>query len=290
MQNPVLLTGATGFLGSHARTNAPREWVGVGRRKVTGCVQLDLTNHAAVESFWEKTQPSGVLHLGACADVSACENDPDATRLVNIDASEHLAQLATARDIPFVYASTDLVFDGKRGLYSPGDVPNPINEYGRQKAEAERRVQLAKPRAVIARLPVMYDFAHAGTACFATELLEKWRRGEVTPLFEDEFRSPALARDVAEALWELLDHKGGVVHLAGPERMSRLAFAQLLANAFHFEPDLLKPTRQQELHLVPPRPVDVSLVSSSKTLRNARSGVMAQANARHAPPTRTGLR
>ena len=39
-----------------------------------------------------------------------------------------------------VHLSTDVVFDGTRGRYREEDEPAPVNDYGRSKAEAERRV------------------------------------------------------------------------------------------------------------------------------------------------------
>ena len=129
------------------------------------------------------------------------------------------------------------------------------------------------PGAVVARLPLLYDTPIGDTSCFASELLARWSRGEATPLFEDEFRTPALARDVAAALWDLLEHEGGTVHLGGPERIDRFAFGARLAEAFGVDPALLVRSRQAELELTPRRAPDVSLAESWRPLRGPAEGI-----------------
>ena len=50
-----------------------------------------------------------------------------------------------------IHLSTDIVFRGDRGGYREGDEPDPVNEYGRSKLEAERRVASLHPGATIVR-------------------------------------------------------------------------------------------------------------------------------------------
>ena len=273
MPRPILVTGATGFLGSHVRALAPRPFQGVGRNLAPGCAYLDLTDRAAITSMWEYTTPAGVLHLAAWANPGECERDPELSGQVNVAASDWLAKLAAEADVPFVFASTDLVFDGTQAPYLPTDAPAPIQTYGQQKADAEDKVRKRHASAVIARLPLMYDTALPGTSCFTSDLLGRWDRGDATPLFEDEFRTPALARDVAAALWDLLEHPGGTVHLGGPERIDRYTFGEALADAHDVDRSLLERRRQAELDLTPRRPADVSLAECWRKLRGPAHGI-----------------
>jgi len=82
-----------------------------------------------------------------------------------------------------------------------------------------------------------------------------------TAFFEDEIRSPIAAPDLAAALLELASSsERGVLHLAGPEHLSRLGFARLLAAASGADPDTLRPARSADLS--PPRPLNCSLDSA----------------------------
>lgn len=47
--------------------------------------------------------------------------------------------------VPFLYISTDYVFDGDKSPYKETDEPTPINEYGRLKLLGEKAVLAANP-------------------------------------------------------------------------------------------------------------------------------------------------
>ena len=62
--------------------------------------------------------------------------------------------------------------------------------------------------------------------------------------FEDELRSPVARDDLAAALLELAElPQCGVLHLAGPEPVSRLEFAQLIAARHGADPTRLRSAR-----------------------------------------------
>jgi len=59
-----------------------------------------------------------------------------------------------------------------------------------------------------------------------------------------------------------LDKLPGIIHLGGPERISRYEFGKLLSETFRFSNARLNPCRQEDLKMPAPRPPDVSLDSS----------------------------
>jgi nucleoside-diphosphate-sugar epimerase len=62
---------------------------------------------------------------------------------LNVEVTKLLAELAA--EIQFVFFSTDLVFDGRKGNYVEADAVNPLHVYGETKAAAEEIV-LKNPR------------------------------------------------------------------------------------------------------------------------------------------------
>src|SRR5438046_2670669 len=112
------ITGAGGLIGSYfLRTAAPcaPEFQVVGLTRA----ELDLTDVAAVRERFQQDRPQVVIHCAALSKSTACEKEPALARKLNVDVTEYLAKLA--EDIPFVFFSTDLVFDGKKGRYVERD-------------------------------------------------------------------------------------------------------------------------------------------------------------------------
>jgi dTDP-4-dehydrorhamnose reductase len=133
-----------------------------------------------------------------------------------------------AANIPLLFFSTDLVFDGTKGNYSEADAPNPLTIYAETKLAAEQLV-LANPRNIVLRTSLNVGRTVRGSA-FNEQWLAAWQRGEVTSLFTDEFRSPIPAAVTARAVWELVAAgTRGVYHLGGTERLSRYEIGGLIA-------------------------------------------------------------
>ena len=57
-----------------------------------------------------------------------------------------------------------------------------------------------------------------------------WRAGKVPKFFHDEYRTPIAAPVVARAIWQLANRPpGGIVHLGGGKRLSRVDLGELVA-------------------------------------------------------------
>jgi len=221
----VWVTGAGGLIGNYLVQTAARcapsaEVVGLTR-------VLDLTNFAAVDREFKAQSPSAIIHCAAMSRSPECQANPDKARKINIDATRHLAQLAADR--PFVFFSTDLVFDGQRGNYTETDSVNPLSVYAETKVAAEQAV-LANPRHIVVRTSLNSGVSPTRDRGFDEQIHKSWEEGQTLNLFIDEFRSPVGAEITAIAVWELLrDGQPGLYHVAGSERLSRWKIGELLA-------------------------------------------------------------
>src|SRR5690606_6171868 len=81
--------------------------------------------------------------------------------------------------------------------------------------------------------------------------------GQRLPLYTNEYRTPLHAADAAEALGELVlaETGPGLLHVAGPERLSRWEFGRRVAAALGLDPAGLDPVECQDAL----RPRDVAL-------------------------------
>ena len=222
MKPQAWITGASGLIGSQIVRAVPREWTARGLTRA----DFDLTDFPAVRASFERERPRLVIHCAAMSKTGACEANPELARLNNVEVTRALCELAA--DIPLIFFSTDLVFDGTRGNCTESDPPNPLNVYARTKLDAERIV-LANPRHTVVRTSLNAGITTRGDA-FNELWRAVWQRGEALSLFTDEFRCPIAAEVTARAVWELAAaEQPGLYHLAGAERLSRFEIGELLA-------------------------------------------------------------
>lgn len=222
----VWITGANGLIGNYFIQTAPQSARGWGVRGITRN-DFDLVDFAAVRREFQADSPQLIIHCAALSQTGICQNDPALARKVNVEATAVLAELAA--DIPFIFFSTDLVFDGRTGNYDESAPVNPLNVYAETKVEAERLV-LANPGHTVVRTSLNLGTSRGGKRAFNEELHLLAQRGETLRLFHDEFRCPIHGRVTAQAVWELAKRRcTGLFHVAGAEKLSRLQMGELIA-------------------------------------------------------------
>ena len=216
----------------------------------------DLSDAAIVRTAFQTIQPDVILHCAALTKPAACERDAAWAHMLNVEMTARLADLA--RQIRFVFFSTDLVFDGRTGQYDETAEVNPLSVYGETKAQAEEIV-LRNPAHTVIRTSLNGGASPSGDRGFNEELRRAWRAGHSVNLFTDEFRCPIPALVTARAVWQLLEHNHtGLYHVAGTERLSRWQIGQLLAQRWPQLSPLFVPVSRLT-YTGPPRPADTSL-------------------------------
>lgn len=262
----VLITGVSGFLGEMLLQTAPVStelWGIYHTNKVmaknVNLIAFDLTNFSLVEQFIYQIKPDAIIHAAALSKPNTCELQPELSFAINVQASEYLARLAAEYQIPFLFTSTDLVFDGKNAPYKEEDASHPICVYGENKLIAEKNILTIYPQAIVARLPLMYGIPNRVSNFFKDWQIQL-KTGQPITAFIDEYRTAAHGLDVAKGIWLLLQQRqSGIWHLGGKERMSRYEFAIQMADYLGCSRKLVIPTQQKDVLMPAARPADVSL-------------------------------
>ena len=266
----LLVTGASGNLGYWICRLAMKSWAVTGVHwqhdlKMDGVrsAQADLTDAEAVDHLLNAIEPQAIIHAAADSQPARCETHPEATRRVNVDVPEKLAALCADLQIPFLFTSTDLVFDGLDAPYAEQDTVTPVCVYGRQKADAEDAVLKMNGKALVCRMPLMIGVGPAVSSSFSMQMLRSIRCGDPLRLLTDEFRTPVSYVDAAKGLLTILGKARGRLHMGGRNRVSRYEMGLLMAKQLGVAPTMIQPVTLESLNLAVPRSPDCSLVSDT---------------------------
>jgi dTDP-4-dehydrorhamnose reductase len=220
------ITGAGGLIGNYLAQTAPRFAPGWHMRGLTRA-QLDLQDFDAVRQAFRKDNPQLAIHCAALVHTPTCQQNPALARKLNVEATALLAEMAA--NVPFIFFSTDLVFDGRAGNYDESAPPNPLSVYAETKLAAEQIV-LANPNHTVIRTSLNGGTSPTGDRGFNEQLRRAFQSNQTVKLFTDEFRNPIPAVVTARAVWQLVaQNQPGLYHVAGSERLSRWQLGQLIA-------------------------------------------------------------
>ena len=233
----IFVTGLGGYLGRAIAELSP------GAAGITGRAHADVRDADAVAAALDAAAADAVIHTAYVQD------GPDA-RSINVDGSQVVARAAAERSLRLVHLSTDVVFSGMLERRLREDDPvDPITDYGRTKADAEAAVMAEHPGAVLVRTSLIYGGATPSRQ-------EQLALDPGLTFYDDELRCPIAAPDLAAAVLELAARPeiAGPLHVAGPDAVSRLEFAQLVAAANGRDPGAIRGARRP-----PNRPGDLRL-------------------------------
>ena len=255
---------------------------------------VDLGEPGSMARALQAAHPDVVIHTA----VSTAHHELE--RIV-VGGSEETARAAAEAGSALIHLSSDMVFDGASGPFEEDAPLSPITDYGRAKAEAERRVRAGHPGAIVVRTSLLFRVTPPDprTAIW----LAAARRGDAYPLFRDEIRCPLEVGDLADSLLALARRlavvagagpQGAVYHLAGPEPLDRYTLGRGILEALGEDPELARAGLSGEDGIQRPR----TLVLLARTtpaefrlaLRPVRAALAAARAAREAggPASRAG--
>lgn len=145
----ILITGASGYVGARLYSDLSSEDEVVGtfhkNKLLDDLVQVDLTQRDQVDELVEEVKPDVVIHCAAMASRKPCEENPEATQALNVDATRYSLEASKKLGAKFIFCSTLAAIE-------------PSNVYGKTKKEAEEIVSRYK-KATIIRLSLAFGIS-----------------------------------------------------------------------------------------------------------------------------------
>lgn len=197
----VLVTGASGMLGRVLVRRLEKDYrvLALSKSGAHGTVACDLSLDAGISSVWQSKKPDLVIHSAAYSDVDGCEKDPQTARAANALSTQNLARLCEKEKTPFIYVSTDYVFDGlKKTPYTESDPTGPVNIYGLTKLEGEYHALSAKAPSAVVRTSWLFGPDNPKT--FTSAIIDRLKKEKKVSVLDNQVDNPTSVADLSEAL------------------------------------------------------------------------------------------
>lgn len=245
----ITVTGASGFVGCNiAKVMADHHGDDVFAERI------EMTDPAEVDAHVGEHRPDAVVHAAIVNDWDRMSVDRHFAWSGFVDATRNYAVAAERAGVPFVFVSTDWVFDGTTGNYDEDAVPNPVNFYGFLKAVGE--VITREHGGVVARVsgvmgphwarPSTPRSQDPGFGYFVASLVDALEAGNRFTVWEspqiNHRASPCLASMCGEVIRRAIETPGlagQTVHCCGSEAVTRRELAMQACEVFGLDDRLL---------------------------------------------------
>ena len=266
----MLIIGGSGLVGStlieyaanshdvHVTIN--KNEINLNADKVT---KIDLMEEPLnMARLIKKLEPNFVINTAAHPSVDLCENDHKLADLLHVEIPYHLALVCKEVGSKLIQFSTDAVFDGTSNRkYTEDDKPNPVNYYGKTRLRAEKIILETDIKNVVLRTAVIYGWHKRSR--FSDWIIQSLREKKVVDPHVDQYNTPTLVDDLAQVILKICKKDiSGLYHAVGKSCLSRYEFAQVLAEKFGLDKNLIKPVTSQEKKQNAPRPPRTCLDAS----------------------------
>jgi dTDP-4-dehydrorhamnose reductase len=270
---PLLITGISGVAGYNAfryfHRRFPGQVIGIRQRdnwRLTGeaIEPCDVEDPEQLRKLFQRFRFASVLNgTGNCA-LRPCELDPAMAWRLNVASARSLLDALDRFPARLVHLSIDLVYSGRRGSDYPERAPtDPVTQYGKSMAAAERLVRLAQPRATILRISLPMGPSLSGHAGAIDWIQSRFRHRRPATLYFDEVRTPTYSDCMNRVFQAVLAREDlpGIYHAGGPQRLSLYQIAQIVNRVGGYDPRCLMGCWRIQAGPVPPRAGNVALDS-----------------------------
>lgn len=214
-------------------------------------VKCDVTSEADLQALGTLCggEALTVFYFAAFHNIDAVYRHPNEAKKVNVDALNHF--LKVIKNIKsFYFASTDCVYgESKPGQlpFKETDVCEPINEYGRQKKEAENIV--LKNGFNVFRFSLLYGASLCEKQNFYDKTFLSLQKGESVEMIEGLARNALTYEQAAQIIVNLATgckNIPQILNIAGDNLLTKYNLGLRIAADAGAAPELIKPISKIE--------------------------------------------
>jgi dTDP-4-dehydrorhamnose reductase len=265
MMPNVLVTGATGFIGSYvckeyasqpsiklfAAVRDSKKWLTDTAENIVLDFSLDSFQQTILD-----IKPDVIVHTAALSQVDYCEQHRNEAWQINVEATRLIAEAAQKMGSRLIFLSSDFVFSGQNEFETENSPTNPVSFYGETKVAAEKYVRQICKNHLILRPVLVYGIPLlAGRQNMVTMVKRNLEDGKAITIVSDQYRTPVFVGDLTKLIVKTaMGIQTGTFHAGGPDYLSVYEFAVRIARTFNLDETLISPITSAELNQTGKRP------------------------------------
>lgn len=204
-------------------------------------VFLDMTQN--VSGWCPPEQIAATVICAAMTSLERCQSHPEESRRFNVHNTLAVAERLIADGVFLVFLSTSQVYDGSVAFRKEGDTICPQTEYGRQKAEVEKRLlELENLTSVIRFTKIIGPDNY-----LINGWIQSLQNGQPIHPFSDAVMSPlplSFAVDVIDRV--VRGRLPGILQVSGKRDITYKESARYIAQRMGARQDLVQPSLSRE--------------------------------------------
>ena len=218
MKKKILITGATGFLGSRVAQFYKDKYEVL----TPSHEEMDIADEESVLCYFKENRPDYVIHCAAISDVGRCEREPDFSWSINVVGTENVVKVAKEISAKCVCCSSDQVYFGSTEVnpHKENEIIEPANIYGKEKFYAEKSCLTIDENSVHLRLSWMYDADDKKRMDFIKQLRACLYEGKETIFSGKDKRGITDVWEVVKNMESALELPGGIYNFGSPNGKS----------------------------------------------------------------------
>jgi UDP-glucose 4-epimerase len=239
----ILITGGSGFIGSHLIKYLRDKGYNVLNVDIASQLsseKIDIREYNALKKIFEYTKPNVVVHLAAIASVPQCEYETDLCFSTNVIGTLNIAKLSKNFNAKLVFASSAAVYGKPEILPIPVAHPlRPNNFYGLTKLLGEFLVRYYLPdNHVIFRIFNVYGENCKRSYVIPDTIKKIMKKMNPVPMkgTGEEERDFVYVKDACEAFYTAINtNVVGTFNLGTGRKVKIKELARMIAELMGFE-------------------------------------------------------
>lgn len=223
--------------------------------------ELDITNSEELNKKITELHPDIIINCAAFIDVEKAEDQEKIVNKINTEAVLNLAKICKNNSCTLAHISTEYVFDGENESgYNEDSLTNPINIYGKSKADGEKLLQKNLDNFYIIRSSWLYgknpQRGKERGMNFVETMLKLATEKDELNLITDQISKPTYTKDLSLAIKKLIEenYPFGIYHLTNEDAVTPYKFAQEILKIKNISNIKLNQISSSEFHTKAKRP------------------------------------